>query len=100
MSSVFVVDQQRKPLDPVPPGRARFLLSAGHAAVLHRYPFTVILKERKDLRERTEATTPPTPHPLRVKLDPGSKTTGPWRWSMMRPARSSGLPNSRIGASR
>jgi 5-methylcytosine-specific restriction endonuclease McrA len=70
MSSVFVVDQQRKPLDPVPPGRARFLLRAGHAAVLRRYPFTVILKAAKD------AQPPPTPQPLRVKLDPGSKTTG------------------------
>jgi 5-methylcytosine-specific restriction endonuclease McrA len=73
MSYVFVVDQQRKPLDPVPPGRARFLLRAGHAAVLRRYPFTVILK---DLKERTEATSPSTAQPLRVKFDPGSKTTG------------------------
>jgi hypothetical protein len=34
MSYVFVVDQQRQPQDPVHPGRARFLLTAGHAAVL------------------------------------------------------------------
>ncbi len=67
MSFVFVVDQNRKPLDPVHPGRARFLLSAGHAAVLRRYPFTIILKEA-----RPDAQ----PQPLRVKLDPGSKTTG------------------------
>ena len=46
MSSVFVVDQQRKPLDPVHPGRARYLLTAGHAAVLRRYPFTIIPKSR------------------------------------------------------
>lgn len=67
MSFVFVVDQDRKPLNPVHPGRARFLLRAGHAAVLRRYPFTLILKEPKP----DEASSP-----LRVKLDPGSKTTG------------------------
>src|SRR6185437_3133069 len=67
MSFVFVVDQDRKPLEPVHPGRARFLLSAGHAAVLRRYPFTIILKE---------VNPDAAPQPLRVKLDPGSKTTG------------------------
>jgi 5-methylcytosine-specific restriction endonuclease McrA len=67
MSYVFVVDQDRNPLDPVHPGRARFLLTAGHAAVLRRYPFTLILKETRPDAE---------PQPLRVKLDPGSKTTG------------------------
>jgi 5-methylcytosine-specific restriction endonuclease McrA len=67
MSFVFVVDQDRKPLGPVHPGRARFLLSEGHAAVLRRYPFTIIMKEAKPESESS---------PLRVKLDPGSKTTG------------------------
>jgi 5-methylcytosine-specific restriction endonuclease McrA len=67
MSYVFVVDQQRQPQGPVHPGRARFLLTAGHAAVLRRYPFTIILREAR----------PATPEqPLRLKLDPGSKTTG------------------------
>jgi hypothetical protein len=67
MSFVFVVDQDRTPLDPVHPGRARFLLHAGHAAVLRRYPFTIIMKDPKpDAASRS----------LRVKLDPGSKTTG------------------------
>jgi hypothetical protein len=67
MSFVFVVDQDRKPLNPVHPGRARFLLTAGHAAVLRRYPFTIIMKESKPDAQ---------PQPLRIKLDPGSKTTG------------------------
>src|SRR6185437_6453233 len=67
MSFVFVVDQNRKPLDPVHPGRARFLLRAGHAAVLRRYPFTIILKAIQP-----DAET----QPVRLKLDPGSKTTG------------------------
>ncbi len=67
MSLVFVVDQQRTPLDPVHPGRARYLLTSGHAAVVRRYPFTIILKE-----SQPDAV----PAPLRVKIDPGSKTTG------------------------
>src|SRR5215469_6053030 len=68
MSFVFVVDQQQRPMDPVHPGRARFLLSAGHAAVWRRYPFTLILKDQ------SAEASPPTP--LRLKIDPGSKTTG------------------------
>ena len=42
------------------------LLSSGQAAVYRRYPFTIILK--------TAVETPVDP--LRVKIDPGSKTTG------------------------
>src|SRR5262252_4564057 len=67
MSQVFVVDQERRPLAPVHPGYARWLLSHGKAAVLHRAPFTLLLK-----RACPEAQ----PEPLRLKLDPGSKTTG------------------------
>ena len=67
MSCVFVVDQHRKPLDPVHPGRARFLLKAGHAAILRRYPFTLIMKDEKQESEPTA---------LRIKIDPGSKVTG------------------------
>ncbi len=44
MSNVFVVDTNKQPLDPVHPARARKLLSRGNAAVLKRYPFTIILK--------------------------------------------------------
>jgi 5-methylcytosine-specific restriction endonuclease McrA len=67
MSQVFVVDTKKQPLQPVHPGRARLLLSSGKAAVLKRYPFTLIL---------TTAIEEPHLHPLRLKLDPGSKTTG------------------------
>jgi RRXRR protein len=67
MAQVFVIDQQKTPLDPVHPGRARFLLTAGHAAVYRRYPFVIIMKEAKPEGH---------PQPLRVKIDPGSKTTG------------------------
>jgi 5-methylcytosine-specific restriction endonuclease McrA len=67
MSYVFVVDTNRKPLNPVHPGYARYLLNAGKAAVLKKYPFTIILKYPVDTGEI---------QPLRVKIDPGSKTTG------------------------
>src|SRR5262249_7109232 len=39
----------------------------GKAAVFRRYPFTIILREK-----RPEAPV----NPLRLKMDPGSKTTG------------------------
>jgi 5-methylcytosine-specific restriction endonuclease McrA len=67
MSNVFVLDTNKQPLNPVHPGRARLLLTQGKAAVWRRYPFTVILKQ---------AVSDPLLGPLRLKLDPGSKTTG------------------------
>ena len=67
MSKVFVLDANEQPLDPVHPGRARILLTAGKAAVIRRYPFTIILKS---------AVGSPTVEPLRIKIDPGAKTTG------------------------
>jgi 5-methylcytosine-specific restriction endonuclease McrA len=67
VSKVFVLDTNKQPLNPVHPGRARMLLSLGKAAVFRRYPFTLILKK--------EVLTP-TVEPLRIKIDPGAKTTG------------------------
>src|SRR5690348_14011632 len=67
MSFVFVVDTDHRPLDPVHPGHARRLLSRGQAAVWRRYPFTLILKR---------AVPDAQPQPLRLKIDPGSRTTG------------------------
>lgn len=67
MSNVFVLDTNKQPLNPVHPGRARLLLKQGKAAVWRRYPFTVILKQ---------AVSYPPLEPLRLKLDPGSQTTG------------------------
>ncbi|MEO8954098.1 MAG: RNA-guided endonuclease IscB [Ktedonobacteraceae bacterium] len=67
MSYVFVLDTNKQPLNPVHPGEARHLLNAGKAAVLKRYPFTIILKY---------AVETPQVQPLRVKFDPGSRTTG------------------------
>jgi 5-methylcytosine-specific restriction endonuclease McrA len=63
---VLVLDKNRQPLMPCHPARARELLRQGKAAVFRRYPFTIILTEREG--GETQAT--------RLKLDPGSKTTG------------------------
>ncbi len=67
MSNVFVIDHNKHPLNPVHPGRARMLLSSGRAAVFKRFPFTIILKH---------VIEQPRIKPLRMKIDPGSKTTG------------------------
>jgi 5-methylcytosine-specific restriction endonuclease McrA len=67
LSKVFVVDTNKQPLSPVHPARARKLLSCGKAAVLKRFPFTIVLKV---------AISDPVVTRLRIKLDPGSKTTG------------------------
>jgi 5-methylcytosine-specific restriction endonuclease McrA len=67
MSKVFVLDTNKQPLNPVHPGRARLLLKQGKAAVYRRYPFTLILKR---------VVEQPYLEPLRVKIDPGSKTSG------------------------
>ena len=68
MQHVFVVDATRRPLMPCRPARARRLLLTQHrAAVLRRFPFTIML-----LSARPEAVV----QPLRLKIDPGSRTTG------------------------
>src|SRR5499426_3111160 len=64
---VAVLDTTKKPLAPTTPRRARLLLKSGKAAVFRRYPFTIILKR--------EVVNPMAPD-LKLKLDPGSKTTG------------------------
>jgi hypothetical protein len=43
------------------------LLSQGKAAIFRRYPFTLILKQEVS-NSKVE--------PLRIKIDPGAKTTG------------------------
>jgi len=67
MSFVLVVDAEQRSLSPTHPGHARLLLTRGRAAVLRRYPFTILLK-----------TVVPAarPAPLRLKIDPGSRITG------------------------
>ncbi len=64
---VFLLDTNKRPLNPVHPGQARRLLKAGKAAVYRQYPFTIILK--RSLPE-------PYLSFCQVKIDPGAKTTG------------------------
>ncbi len=64
---VFVIDQNKQPLNPIPPARARELLTKQKAAVFRMYPFTLILKHVVDNL---------APRPLVIKLDPGSRFTG------------------------
>ncbi|GHO59007.1 hypothetical protein KSB_74820 [Ktedonobacter robiniae] len=67
MSKVFVMDSSHQPLDPVHPGQASRFLKQEKAAVWRRFPFSIILKQ--------EVKQPQT-KPLRLKIDPGSRTTG------------------------
>jgi 5-methylcytosine-specific restriction endonuclease McrA len=64
----FVLDKNLHPLDHCHPARARKLLKKGRAKVFKRYPFTIVLQDRT----AEESVT----HQHRIKIDPGSKTTG------------------------
>lgn len=67
MSKVFVIDTEKRPLDPIHPAQARQLLRNEKAAVYRRFPFTIILRESR----------PDSPvSALRLKIDPGAKFTG------------------------
>lgn len=63
---VFVLDTNKKQMDPIHPAEARLLLNQQKAAVFRKYPFTIILNEVASTK----------PEDLRIKVDPGSKTTG------------------------
>jgi 5-methylcytosine-specific restriction endonuclease McrA len=67
MCKVFVLDTKKRPLNPIHSAQARQLLRNKKAAVFRRFPFTIILKESRP-------ESPVTP--LRLKIDPGAKTTG------------------------
>ncbi|MDF5717265.1 MAG: RRXRR domain-containing protein [Rhizonema sp. NSF051] len=67
MSKVLVIDTDKRHEYPIHPARARQLLNNGRAAIFRRFPFTIIL---------TESLPNQTVQPLRIKIDPGAKTTG------------------------
>src|SRR5437762_2503862 len=67
MQKVLVLNPNKQQLTPCQAAKARKLLRSGKAAVFRRFPFTIILKQQ---------VIEPTVQPLRLKLDPGSKTTG------------------------
>lgn len=67
MSKVFVIDTDKQPLNPIHSAQARQLLRNKKAAIYRQFPFTIILKKSR----------PDSPvSPLRLKIDPGAKTTG------------------------
>ena len=72
---IFVLDANKRPLAPTHPARARQLLRKGKAAVYRRYPFTIILKHDKMTAKPTSFSDVDS-QPLRLKIDPGSNTTG------------------------
>jgi len=65
---VFVLDKHKKPLMPCTEKRARLLLKKGRAVVHKIEPFTIRLRDRTVEDSAVQ--------PLRLKLDPGAKTTG------------------------
>ena len=66
--AVLVLDKRKRPLMPCSEKRARLLLERGRARVHRMVPFTIRLVDR-----RVEDSVL---QPVRLKLDPGSKTTG------------------------
>jgi len=67
MSKVFVIDSEKRPLNPIHSAQARQLLRNKKAAIFRRFPFTLILKEQRLDSPVSE---------LRLKIDPGAKFTG------------------------
>jgi 5-methylcytosine-specific restriction endonuclease McrA len=66
--AVFVLDRRKRPLMPCSEKRARLLLERGLARVHRLVPFTIRLVDRLMQESALQ--------PVRLKLDPGSKTTG------------------------
>ena len=76
MNSVFVIDTNKQPQSPVHPAVARQWLKKRSAAVWRRYPFTVILKPPAGTQLQLIAGDSSSNDGLRIKIDPGSRTTG------------------------
>ena len=66
--AVFVLDRHKKPLMPCSEKRARKLLARGRARVHRLMPFSIRLVDRTVNESALQ--------PVKIKLDPGSKTTG------------------------
>ncbi len=66
--TVLVLDKRKRPLMPCSEKRARVLLERGRARIHRMVPFTIRLVDR--LVEDSSL------QPVRLKLDPGSQTTG------------------------
>jgi 5-methylcytosine-specific restriction endonuclease McrA len=66
VSLVFVLARDGQPIMPCHPARARKLLRSGRARVHRRFPFTIRLIDVNGADIQ----------PVRIKIDPGAKTTG------------------------
>jgi hypothetical protein len=66
--AVLVLDRKKRPLMPCTPKRARKLLASGRARVHRLFPFCIRLVDRRIEQSAVQ--------PLRLSMDPGSKTTG------------------------
>jgi 5-methylcytosine-specific restriction endonuclease McrA len=66
--AVFVLGKDKRPVDPCSEKRARKLLESGRARVHMLVPFVIRLTDR--------TVDDCVVHPCKLKLDPGSKTTG------------------------
>ena len=64
---VFVLNKNKKPLSPCHMAKARKLLKSGKAVIHKKYPFTIRLKELKEVSSNKE---------YRLKIDYGSRYTG------------------------
>ena len=66
---VFVLNKDKRPLNPCHPARARKLLKQGEAVIHKKHPFTIRLKELKEIEDHAKAE-------YRLKIDYGSHHTG------------------------
>lgn len=66
---VFVLNKDKTPLSPCHEARARKLLRKGKAVIHKKYPFTIRLKEQKEIN-------PSYKKEYRLKIDYGSRYTG------------------------
>ena len=66
---VITLDKNKRPLGWCKPERASGLLKKGRAVVYKYFPFVIILKD-------VDARSTEVKHSYRIKIDPGSKTTG------------------------
>jgi 5-methylcytosine-specific restriction endonuclease McrA len=64
---VFLIDANKTPMNPIHPAHAQKLKDSGKAAVFRQFPYTLIMKR---------AVENIITYPLKLKIDPGSKTTG------------------------
>jgi 5-methylcytosine-specific restriction endonuclease McrA len=67
-AGVFVLDRRGRPLMQCSPKRAKKLLAAGRARVHKLFPFVIRIVDRTVEQSALQ--------PLRLSIDPGSKTTG------------------------